>query len=172
MQEIKSEVIVKQANVSDAAALRQLRLEALQDRPIAFASDYQEESQYPLSRTEERLRDQTANATFIAIANSTFVGMMGIGQSHHRNVKHNAMIWGVYVQPAWRGKNISGQMVEACIGWARGRSVKFIKLGVNATNTSALNSYIRAGFKVYGVESQVIFYEGTYHDELLMVREI
>jgi ribosomal protein S18 acetylase RimI-like enzyme len=172
MQEIHSEVTVRQANVADAAALRQLRLEALQNRPVAFASDYHEEVQYPLSRTEERLKDQTANAIFIALADSTLVGMMGIGQSQHRNVRHNAMIWGVYVQPAWRGKNISGQMIETCIEWARERSVRFVKLGVNATNTSALNSYIRAGFKVYGVESQVIFYDGEYHDELLMVREI
>lgn len=169
---MSNEIIIRQTNVADAAALRQLRLEALQNRPVAFASDYHEEVQYPLSRTEERLKDQTTNATFVADADSTLVGMMGIGQSQHRNVKHNAMIWGVYVQPAWRGKNISGQMIEACIEWARERSVKFVKLGVNATNTSALNSYIRAGFKVYGVESQVIFYDGKYHDELLMVREI
>jgi GNAT superfamily N-acetyltransferase len=169
---MSNQIIIRQANVADAVALRQLRLEALQNRPVAFASDYHEEVQYPLSRTEERLKDQTASATFIALADSTLVGMMGIGQSQHRNVKHNAMIWGVYVRPAWRGKNISGQMIEACVEWARERSVKFVKLGVNATNTSALNSYIRAGFKVYGVESQVIFYDGEYHDELLMVREI
>lgn len=172
MQKIKSEIIIRQANIEDAAALRALRLEALQDRPIAFASDYEEESQYPLSRTEEQLKDQTINATFIALMDSTLVGMMGIGQYRHKNVKHNAMIWGVYVQPGWRGKNISGQMLEACIGWARERSIKFVKLGVNATNTSALNSYIRANFKVYGVESQVIYYGGEYHDELLMVRDI
>jgi ribosomal protein S18 acetylase RimI-like enzyme len=172
MQEIKSELIVRQANVTDAAALRQLRLEALQDRPIAFASDYEEESQYPLSRTEEQLKDQTINTTFIAVGDSALVGMMGIGQYRHRNVKHNATIWGVYVQPGWRGKNISGLMIEACIAWARARSIRFVRLGVNATNTSALNSYIRAGFKVCGVESQVIFYDGEYHDELLMVREV
>lgn len=167
-----TEIIIRQATVADAAAVRTLRLEALQNRPIAFASDYHEEVQYPLSRTEERLKDQTLNATFLALAGSTLVGMMGIGQSYHRNVKHNAMIWGVYVQPTSRGKNLSGRMIEACVEWARERSVRFVKLGVNATNTSALNSYIRAGFKVYGVESQVIFYDGEYHDELLMVREI
>jgi RimJ/RimL family protein N-acetyltransferase len=172
MQEIKSEVIIRQANAPDAAALRTLRLEALQDRPIAFASDYEEESQYPLSRTEERLKDQTLSATFVAAAGSDLVGMMGISQYSHRNIKHNAMIWGVYVQPEWRGRNISGLMIEACIAWARQRSIRFVKLGVNATNASALNSYLRAGFKVCGVESQVIFYEGEYHDELLMVREI
>jgi ribosomal protein S18 acetylase RimI-like enzyme len=167
-----SEITIRQANVADAAALRTLRLEALQDRPIAFASDYEEESQYPLSRTEEQLKDQTTNATFVAVADSILVGMMGIGQYRHRNVKHNAMIWGVYVQSAWRGKNISGLMIETGVQWANERSIKFVKLGVNASNTSALNSYIRAGFKVYGVESQVIYYAGEYHDELLMVRDV
>ncbi|MFN8411124.1 MAG: GNAT family N-acetyltransferase [Anaerolineales bacterium] len=166
------ELIIRQANVEDADTLRELRLEALQNRPIAFASDYEEESQYPVSRTEERLKDQSLNATFIAIANSKLVGMTGVSQYNHRNVKHNGIIWGVYVQPAWRGKNISGQLIEACATWARERSIKFIKLGVESRNTSAIHSYLRAGFKVYGVESQVIFYEGKYYDELLMVREI
>jgi RimJ/RimL family protein N-acetyltransferase len=164
--------MIRQATVEDATALRELRLEALQNRPIAFASDYEEESLYPLSRTEEQLKDQTGNATFVAVVDSTLVGMAGIGQYRHTKEKHNGIIWGVYVQPAWRGKNISGQMIEACINWARDRSIRFVKLGVAAVNASALNSYIRAGFRVYGVEPQVLFYEGVYYDELLMVREI
>lgn len=166
------EIIIRQANVEDAAALRTLRLEALQNRPIAFASDYEEESKLTVAHTEERLKNQAENATFVAIVDSTFVGMMGISQYRHRNVKHNGIIWGVYVQPAWRGKNISGKMIEACISWAQEREIKFIKLGVASTNISAINSYLHAGFTVYGVESKVIYYEGTYYDELLMVREI
>ena len=158
--------------MEDAAVLRELRLEALQNRPIAFASDYEEESQFPLSRTEEQLSDQTGNAVFVAVVDSRLIGMTGIGQYRHTKEKHNGIIWGVYVQPAWRGKGISGQMIEACIGWAKDRSVKFVRLGVAAVNTSALNSYIRAGFRVYGVEPQILFYEGAYYDELLMVREI
>ena len=107
------EIIIRQANVEDAAALRTLRLEALQNRPIAFASDYEEESKLTVAHTEERLKNQAENATFVAIVDSTFVGMMGISQYRHRNVKHNGIIWGVYVQPAWRGKNISGNY-RAC----------------------------------------------------------
>jgi GNAT superfamily N-acetyltransferase len=164
--------MIRQARVEDATALRELRLEALQNRPIAFASDYEEESLYPLSRTEEQLRDQSINATFVAVAASKLVGMTGIGQYRHTKEKHNGIIWGVYVQPSWRGKTISGQMIEACLDWARGHSIKFVRLGVAAVNTSALNSYIRAEFRVYGVEPQILFYEGVYYDELLMVREI
>jgi len=50
--------------------------------------------------------------------------------------------------------------------------MRFVKLGVAATNASALKSYLRLGFRVYGVEPQVIFYDGVYYDELLMVKEI
>ena len=73
---------------------------------------------------------------------------------------------------SWRGKNLSGQLIEACIAWARERSIKFVKLGVAAVNTSALNSYIRCGFRVYGVEPGVLYYGGVYYDELLMVKEL
>jgi GNAT superfamily N-acetyltransferase len=168
----KEEITIRQAGVGDAAALRALRLEALGDRPIAFASDYEEESTLPVSDTEEQLRDQTQNAIFVAVVDLMLVGMTGIGQYRHTKEKHNGIIWGVYVQPAWRGKNISGQMIEACIAWARQRSIKFVKLGVAAVNASAINSYLRLAFRVYGVEPQVIYYDGVYYDELLMVREI
>jgi len=43
---------------------------------------------------------------------------------------------------------------------------------VITTNPAAINGYIRAGFRVYGVEPQVIYYDGMYYDELLMVKEI
>lgn len=164
--------LIRRATVEDAAALRALRLEALRNSPIAFASDYEEESKLPLAHTEEQLRDQAKNAIFVAVVDSILVGMTGIGQYRHTKQKHNGIIWGVYVQPAWRGKNISGQMIEACIHWAKDHSIKFVKLGVAVTNASALNSYIRLGFKVYGVEPQVIYYDGAYYDELLMVREV
>jgi RimJ/RimL family protein N-acetyltransferase len=165
-------VTIRVAVVEDAKALRGLRLEALQDRPEAFGSDYERESQLPLSHTEERLRESTNSATFVAVNESTLVGMAGIGQYHHEKTKHNAMIWGVYVQPAWRGSNISGQMIEACVDWAKQRSLKALKLAVVTTNTSAINSYLRAGFRIYGVEPKVIFYKGNYYDEFLMARDL
>jgi len=71
-----------------------LRLEALQDRPIAFASDYEEESGLPVSHTEEQLRDQTQNAIFVAVVDPMLVGMTGIGQYRHTKEKHNGIIWG------------------------------------------------------------------------------
>ena len=165
-------IIIREANVADAAALRELRLEALQDRPEAFGSDYEKESKDGVADWEKKLTGQPDNAIFVAVAGSALVGMTGIGRNKHTKMKHGGYIWGVYVQPAWRGKNISGQLIEACVRWSAARSMKFVKLGVVATNPAAINSYIRSGFRVYGVEPRVIFYNNVYYDELLMVRDI
>jgi ribosomal protein S18 acetylase RimI-like enzyme len=164
--------IIRKATVEDAAALRALRLEALQNKPEAFGSDHEKESKETVLDWEERLTEQTDNTIFVAVVDSTLVGMTGIGKYHHTRMKHNGYIWGVYVQPAWRGQGISEQLMEACIRWAKERSLRLVKLGVITTNPAAINSYIRVGFRVYGVEPQVIYYDGVYYDELLMVKEL
>ena len=164
--------VIRQATVKDAAALRALRLEALRDTPEAFGSDHEKESTETILDWEERLTEQTDSTIFVATVESTLVGMTGIGKYHHTKMKHNGYIWGVYVQPAWRGQGISGRLIEACVTWAGEHSLRLVKLGVITTNPAAINSYIRAGFRVYGVEPQVIFHDGVYYDELLMVREI
>jgi RimJ/RimL family protein N-acetyltransferase len=43
-----------------------------------------------------------------------------------------------------------------------------VRLGVVATNASAIRLYLRHGFSVYGVEREALFVDGVYHDELLM----
>lgn len=165
-------IIIRKATVEDAPALRVVRLEALQDSPEAFGSDYEKESQEPVSYTEEQIRDQTDNAMFIAVAESSLVGMIGIGKNRHAKMKHGGYVWGVYVQPAWRGRGIAGQLIEACANWGREKGLEMLKLGVINTNPPAINCYLRSRFRVYGVEPRVILYNGVYYDELLMVRDL
>jgi RimJ/RimL family protein N-acetyltransferase len=50
--------------------------------------------------------------------------------------------------------------------------MRLVKLAVVTTNASAIRCYIQCGFRVYGVEPQVIYYDGVYYDELLMSREV
>ncbi len=83
---------MRKATVEGAAALRALRLEALQNNPEAFGRDYEKESREMVSDFEERLTDQTDNVIFVAIANSTPVGMSGIGKYHNTKLKHNRYI--------------------------------------------------------------------------------
>ncbi|HGM8576882.1 TPA: hypothetical protein ACKQEQ_001723, partial [Streptococcus pyogenes] len=48
---------IRQLGPDDAEAYFALRLEALQTNTEAFGSSYEEEKDYPLSRTQSRLSD-------------------------------------------------------------------------------------------------------------------
>ena len=165
-------IIIRQASVADAAELQTLRLEALQNRPEAFGGDYDREKQEAVSDWEKRLSEQTDHAIFVAVAKGNLVAMTSIGFPDRPKLKHNGTIWGVYVQPQWRGRGISNQLIDACADWAKSHSIKLLRLAVASTNLSAINSYARSGFRVYGIDPQVIYYDGVYYDELLMIRNV
>jgi RimJ/RimL family protein N-acetyltransferase len=159
---------IRQATVADAAALRELRLEALQLHPEAFGSDYEKEAAQPAADWVQRLSSPADRAVFVAEGGSRLVGMTGIYRSENIKSKHNATIWGVYVRPAWRGQGIAQHLVEAGLDWARQQGLKFVKLAVVTTNVAAIRAYQKMGFRVYGVDPAVLFHAQVYYDELLM----
>jgi ribosomal protein S18 acetylase RimI-like enzyme len=165
-------VTVRQATSADAVTLRELRLQALQNHPDAFGSDYAREFNQPVSYWTDRLNNQSSSVIYVAATNSNLVGMIGIYHSGLVKLQHNATIWGVYVCPEWRSLGIAGQLVESCLEWARAGRLKLVKLAVVTTNVVAIRSYARCGFRVYGVDPQVLQYEGVFYDELLMTREV
>jgi ribosomal protein S18 acetylase RimI-like enzyme len=165
-------ITVRRATSADAVALRDLRLQALQNHPEAFGSDYAREFNQPVSYWEERLSNQPNSMIFIAATDVNLVGMIGIYHSELVKLQHNATIWGVYVCPEWRSLGIAGQLMASCIEWARARRLKLVKLAVVTTNVAAIRSYARCGFRVYGIDPQALQYEGVFYDELLMMREV
>jgi ribosomal protein S18 acetylase RimI-like enzyme len=108
----------------------------------------------------------------VAEAGSALVGMCGIYRDPRPKIRHIATIWGVYVDPAWRGLKIGERLIQACLEWAASHEVTFVRLEVNSINVAAIQCYIRCGFSVNGVEPKSLFYEGRYYDELLMGCEL
>ena len=168
-------VTIRPTHEEDAAAFRDLRLEALRTHPEAFAADYDEDLTRPIEFWQARVRDGAGSdlgITYVAEAGGALVGMTGIYRDNHLKMRHSGMIWGVYIQPDWRGAGVADALIEACIAWARGRGLRLLKLGVVTTNTAAIRRYIRCGFSVYGVEPEVIYHGGVYYDELLMAQRL
>jgi ribosomal protein S18 acetylase RimI-like enzyme len=172
METKRGSVLIREAIVSDAEQFRELRLDALQDSPIAFPVDYEMNVNHPMSFWEDRLRTDETGIIFFADREKQLVGMMGIRRGETPKTKHNATIWGVYVRPAWRGLRIAESLIEACIRWAKSKDVKIVKLGVTAASTSAVRCYQRCGFVIYGTEPRGIFYEGQYYDGYVMYRSL
>ncbi|HSQ28108.1 MAG TPA: GNAT family N-acetyltransferase [Anaerolineales bacterium] len=166
-------ITLRQAAETDAMAFRELRLEALQNNPVAFSSDFSANAEQPDQFWLERIQKLGDEGTiFFVEHDNSLLGMCGIQKGYSIKTRHSGLIWGVFVKPAWRGAGIAQHLIEACINWAKNHEVTVVKLGVAATNISAIRCYASCGFLIYGIEPQAIQYENTMVDELLMARDI
>jgi len=162
-------ILFREVNPADAVAFRELRLEALQDSPIAFSADYHKTLNQPAKYWEDMLRMEADESTiFIAEQENQLIGMTGIARGRSPKTRHGAEIWSVYVRPGWRGLRIAEGLITSCITWAKAKNIDHVRLGVAATNTPAIRCYERCGFSSYGTEPRAMLYEGKYYDFLLM----
>ncbi len=154
--------------LADAAAVRALRLEALQAHPEAFGSDYESESKLGVADWERRIAHQPLSTTFVAEAESQMIGMCGVHGAERVKLKHNCTLAGVYVQPAWHGRGVAQALVAAGVARAREHGFLYMKLAVITSNAPAIRVYERAGFRSYGIEPCVIRMNDVCYDEILM----
>ena len=169
---VHGEILIREARLADVQQYRKLRLDALQESPTAFSGDYLVSLNQPMSFWENRLRVDEFGCILFAEHAQQLIGMTVIRQRESPKTKHGADILSVYVRPEWRGLHIAEGILDACAEWAKARSVVILKLGVMASNSSAVRLYERCGFKIYGTEPWDIFYDGKYHDLHLMSREL
>jgi RimJ/RimL family protein N-acetyltransferase len=171
----KGTITIRPATPDDAALLRALRLEALARHPEAFAADHASTAVGSVESWAERITEyalENKGVICVASMEDQLVGMTGLVRGHWPKTRHGGTMWGVYVQAAWRGMRVAGALVEACVAWAQAQGMVLVKLGVVTTNMAAIRCYARCGFRVYGVDPKVIYYDGVFYDELLMVRSV
>jgi RimJ/RimL family protein N-acetyltransferase len=166
-------ITIRPGQESDAPAYRKLRLEALRNHPEAFGSDLETNEKLPLSYWIDRLSALGSDAMiYFAVYDSDLIGMCGIVRENRTKTRHSAAIVSVYVRSQWRGQHIAESLIHHCLTWAQTQGITIVKLAVVTTNTAAIRCYARCGFTVYGIDPQVIYHDGVYYNELLMVRAL
>ena len=168
-------VIIRAGLEEDAAAYRELRLEALQNHPEVYSSDYAHALSQPMASWAERLRTGGTGGVaqmYFAQHEQELVGLCGIYRVDGPRTRHSATVVSLYVRPPWRGLGLAQRLVGACLDWARSHDVRIVKLGVITTNAPAIAVYEGCGFRTYGTEPQAIFYDGVFYDEMLMARPV
>jgi len=166
-------IVIREANLADATSFRELRLEALENSPIAFSADYQKNLTHPIKYWEDLLSPHPDESTmFIGEYEGKLIAMTGIMRGNSPKTRHSAWIWGVYVTPTWRGLHIAEEIIHTCIDWAKSKNVIIAKLGVAAVNQPAIRCYERCGFKIYGTEPGAVLVDGRYYDEHLMSKSL
>jgi RimJ/RimL family protein N-acetyltransferase len=159
---------VRRITPDDATALRDVRLAALADTPIAFGSTHAREVAFTDDVWEERAAGGstgTDRATFFAVDDDgTIVGIVG---GFRDPVDHHLDLVSMWTSPPVRRRGVGRALVEAVLDWAGDEPVR---LGVTSGNEAAIALYRAMGFVETGhVEPHPW---SPDHTELVMVRQV
>jgi GNAT superfamily N-acetyltransferase len=141
-------ITVRRSTRDDWQAMRRLRLEALQDTPMAFGQTY--ENALTMTEAEGRTyagRGEEKHRLFVvAIDDATgeFVGMMGGAMDHGGGAP---FLVAVFISPRYRGthRGVTDLLLGTIEDWARGFSDR-LQLDVHEDNARARKYYASRGF--------------------------
>jgi ribosomal protein S18 acetylase RimI-like enzyme len=138
---------VRRAVLGDEPILREVRLQALSDAPIAFGSTYERE----IARTTEDWQQwMSPGVAFILYEPEGARGMVaGLRDENDPAVAHLMAMW---VHPKTRGSGGADELVAAVVAWARSEGAKVVRLKVIQGNDRARGFYERMGFRTTGHE--------------------
>jgi GNAT superfamily N-acetyltransferase len=139
---------VRRITTEDAAALREVRLRALQTDPLSFWSTYEREAGETERWDAWCRRDAAgdASSTFFALADDgTIAGLAGGFRDATDGHFYLVYMW---VAPEHRRAGHGGRLIEAVVEWARQAGATELRLDVTDDGARAL--YERAGFVLDG----------------------
>ena len=138
---------VRRAVLGDEAILREVRLQALSEAPVAFGSTYEREIARPM---EDWQRWMSPGVIFFLYEPAGAHGMVaGLRDETDPAVVHLMAMW---VHPKIRGSGGADQLVAAVVAWARSEGAKVVRLKVIQGNDRARGFYERMGFRSTGRE--------------------
>ena len=158
---------IRQLTSEDASAFKEIRMEALQTDPIAFAADYNDEKTFPVSNYIDWIDGKIVFGAFDA---SVMVGVASFTWEKTKSkLRHGGMIQSVFVKPGYRRKGIGTALFNAILDKLPEEIEKVI-IYVVKKNETAKSMYEALGFEQYGLEEKALKINGQYYDEYLMVK--
>ncbi|MDE3113568.1 MAG: GNAT family N-acetyltransferase [Chloroflexota bacterium] len=138
---------VRRIRADEWQAFKELRLRALLDAPTAFGSTYDEQRALADDHWQRRAREGAESddsVLFVAERDGALRGMAwAVADAERRDLAH---LYGMFVDPALRGRDVGRALVEAVCGWARSRGLRAVLLDVTDVNAPAIALYERCGF--------------------------
>jgi ribosomal protein S18 acetylase RimI-like enzyme len=127
-----------------------LRLRALREDPEAFASTLEAELEEPPASWQRATEQGAAgDESIIAVAvdNDRFVGMAG---GFRERPGDDPVLWGMWVDPGWRGRGLGRLLAGAVERWAEQAGARAVSLSVTETNLAAISLYRALGYAELG----------------------
>jgi RimJ/RimL family protein N-acetyltransferase len=130
---------------------------------------YDEEAGRTLEEIEARIALTGTQVVFGAFAGAALVGIAGLRREPLAQVRHKAVLWGVFVHPEHRRAGLARRLLERVMSFARDEGILQIHLCVNAENTRARRLYDALGFTPFGLEPRAMRIGDRFFDEAHMV---
>lgn len=156
---------IRSLTATDAAAFRAIRLQAIADSPSAVWPTREEESGCSLKDIEERIQQTDSQVVFGAFIDGKLVGIVGLRRIPLAQVKHKALLWGVFISPDQRRQGLGRQLFAWVRNYALDAGILQIQLSVNAENVRARSLYRSLGFESFGLEPRALRVGDSYFDE-------
>lgn len=167
----QGDILIRQALPTDAKKLSTLRKMALEENPTSFGASVEQPERWSIQWAEDIInKPREINCLLVAEYGEELLGMSLIRRYPGPKEAHGSTINAVFIKKEWRGLGILQQMLLEMEQWAKGLSLKFIKLQVTTHNDKAHQAYLKFGFLDYGIEPMPLYYEGNYYDEYLMIK--
>lgn len=144
---------IRELDVADGLAYRDVRLRALSEAPTAFASTFEEESAHPddlwrdiVTRTAEAME-----ATIFAVGrgDGTLAGTAFVRVSS--DPPHDGYVGAMWLDEDLRGAGWADALLAAAEGFARRLGSSAMELWVSGSNPAAQRFYERNGYRPTGV---------------------
>jgi ribosomal protein S18 acetylase RimI-like enzyme len=167
-------MVIRKLTETDAIAMWDLRLFALETEPMSFAESPEELRKTRVEEYAARLREGgEANFVLGAFDGEQLSGMAGFYREKPLKLHHKGHIWGVFVSPSARGTGAGRGLMTGVIQTARGLpGIRCILLTVVHSNVVARRLYESLGFRSFGTEAHSLRVDGRYVDEEHMRLEL
>ena len=136
---------VRRIQKGQGALLRDVRLKALAESPLAFGAKLSDEETIPLNEFEIKADLQATSetsTTFLAFDKTTVVGQIGAFIDH----TNNAFICAMWVSPNNRKQGIGKNLITSAVAWLNQLDNNKVYAWVADDNATAKSFYKSIGF--------------------------
>lgn len=169
-------ITISKLSIEEWSKYKALRLEALKNEPASFASSYNDNIKSPDKKWKKQLQkshEGHESVMFFAKDGDKLIGMIGAFWEEKQKTQHLGNIFGVYVNPKYRGKGVGKQLMTTILNYLYDMpQIEKIKLGVMTNQIPALKMYEKFGFKYVGKLQRELKVGDEYYDEYLMEKII
>lgn len=166
-------MVIRPLRADEAPAYVEIRREALEKAPLAFASSPDDDPGRSVDAVRESLSDRDGLLISGAFAGDRLVGIAGVGRFAKTKQRHRAIIWGMYVSQEARGRGIGRALLEAAVEQARTwPEILQVHISVTDEAPEARRLYEGEGFREWGAEPRALGLEGRFVTEYHLVLEL